>query len=341
MAAELDYPLRDVPEPGSVRPLDPDMLWVRLPVPGPLRHINVWLLDDGDGWTLVDTGMNVAESRAAWDGPLLAQLGGRPLRRILCTHHHPDHAGLAQHLAERHGATVLMSLGEHEVLRRIEHAWHDEDAAEARCAAARAEGVVVEGDMRVLIRLERYRSVMSGIPRRIEHVADGQVLEAGGRRWTARVLGGHTDAQLVLHCERDGLLISADQVLPRISSNVGIYPERADLDPVASYLHSFDLLDELPADALVLPAHGNPFRGLRSRVGELRTHHLATLDTLAAMLDRPATARELASRLFVRPLDVLNTYLAVGETLAHVRRLVHLGVAAVDESAPRRYVRAA
>jgi glyoxylase-like metal-dependent hydrolase (beta-lactamase superfamily II) len=155
------------------------------------------------------------------------------------------------------------------------------------------------------------------------------------------VLGGHTDAQLVLHCERDGLLISADQVLPRITSNVGIYPERADVDPVASYLQSFDVLDELPADTLVLPAHGNPFRGLRSRVSQLRSHHLETLETIAAMLDRPATASELAKRLFVRPLDVLNTYLAVGETLAHVRRLVHAGDAAIDESSPRRYVRAA
>jgi glyoxylase-like metal-dependent hydrolase (beta-lactamase superfamily II) len=154
------------------------------------------------------------------------------------------------------------------------------------------------------------------------------------------VLGGHTDAQLVLHCERDGLLISADQVLPRITSNVGIYPERADVDPVASYLRSFDVLDELPADTLVLPAHGNPFRGLRSRVAQLRAHHLETLETIAAMLDQPATAGELAKRLFVRPLDVLNTYLAVGETLAHVRRLVHAGAATIDESSPRRYVRA-
>ncbi len=341
MSADLHYPLKDAPAPGSAHPLAPGMLWARLPVPGPLRHINVWLLDDGDGWTLVDTGMNTADSRTAWDGPLHAQLGGRPLRRILCTHHHPDHAGLAQHLATRHGAEVLMSAGEHDVMRRIEHAWHDEAAAEARCEAVRAEGVTVEGEMRVLVRLERYRGVMSGIPARVTPVADGEVLEAGGRRWTARVLGGHTDAQLVLHCARDGLLVSADQVLPRITSNVGIYPERADLDPVASYLHSFDVLDELPADTLVLPAHGNPFRGLRARVAQLRAHHLATLDTIVGMLDRPVTATELAQRLFARPLDVLNTYLAVGETLAHVRRLVHAGAAATEESSPRRYVRAA
>jgi glyoxylase-like metal-dependent hydrolase (beta-lactamase superfamily II) len=341
VAAELDYPLQDVPEPGGARPLAPGMLWARLPVPGPLRHINVWLLDDGDGWMLVDTGMNTAESRAAWDGPLLAPLEGRPLRRILCTHHHPDHAGLAKHLGDRHGAEILVSAGEHAVMRRIEHAWSDEAAAEARCDAVRAEGVVVEGDMRVLIRLERYRGVMSGIPAGMTHVADGDVLETGRRRWTARVLGGHTDAQLVLHCERDGLLISADQVLPRITSNVGIYPERADLDPVASYLSSFDVLDELPADTLVLPAHGNPFRGLRTRVAHLRAHHLETLEKIVGMLDEPATATELASRLFVRPLDVLNTYLAVGETLAHVRRLVHAGAATIDETSPRRYVRAA
>lgn len=340
MSFELDYPVRDVPEPGAAVPLAPGLLWARLPVPGALRHINVWLLDDGDGWLLVDTGMDTAESRAAWEGPLQASLGGRPLRRILCTHHHPDHAGLAHFLAAKHGAAVLMSTGECDVLERIELAWRDEREAEARCAAVQAEGVAVEGEMRVLVRLERYRSVMSGIPTHLAHVADGDVVAAGGREWTARVLGGHTDAQLVLHCERDGLLISADQVLPRITSNVGIYPERADLDPVASYLRSFDVLDTLPEDTLVLPAHGNPFRGLRRRVAQLRGHHHATLRALPGMLHAPHTGSELAQRLFRRPLDVLNTYLAVGETVAHLRHLVGLGSVEIvaDGAGSRRYV---
>ncbi len=337
----LDYPLETVPECGSAVPIAPGLLWVRLFVPGPLRHINVWLLDDGDAWSLVDTGMNLPETRAAWEGPLHALLDGRPLRRVVCTHHHPDHAGLAHWLEQRYGADVLMSAGEHEVMHRIERVWADPVEADGRVACVAQEGLAIDGEMRALIRLERYGRVTSGLPQRVTHVADGETLRLGGRDWTVRILGGHTDAQLVLHCARDNLLISADQVLPRITSNVGIYPERADLDPVASYLRSFDVLDTLPQDVLVLPAHGNPFRGLQRRTAQLRTHHAQTLRVLDGLLATPQTAAELASRLFMRELDTLNTYLAVGETLAHVRYMAARGTVAILESAgaARRYVR--
>jgi glyoxylase-like metal-dependent hydrolase (beta-lactamase superfamily II) len=182
---------------------------------------------------------------------------------------------------------------------------------------------------------------MSGLPANVTHVVDGERLEMAGRTWTAHVLGGHTDAQLVLHCERDGLLISADQVLPRISSNVGIFPERADANPLDSYLRSFDVLDALPADVLVLPAHGNPFRGLRTRIAQLREHHADTLRSIPPLLDEPRTAAELARELYRRPLDPLNTYLAMAETLAHVRYLVASGALTTGDALPRRYVRAA
>lgn len=331
----LEFPPLPEPAPGELVPLADGFLWARVPVPGSLRHINVWLLDDGDGWTLVDTGMDLPEARAAWDGVLRAALGGRPLRRILCTHHHPDHAGLASFLAARDAAEVLMSAGETAVMRRIERAWHDDEAVRARVVESEAEGLAVVGELRPLIRLERYRSVMSGLPARPTDVADGATLLAGGRAFTARVLGGHTDAQVVLH--GDGVLIAADQVLPRITSNVGIYPERADRDPVASYLASLDVLDRLAPETLVLPAHGRPFRGLHVRTAQLRAHHARALDAVERLLDVSRTATELAARLFARPLDVLNSYLAVGETLAHVRRLVADGRATVDDGPPRRY----
>jgi glyoxylase-like metal-dependent hydrolase (beta-lactamase superfamily II) len=337
--AALDYPLADVPEPGTAVTLAPGMLWLRLPVPGSLRHINVWLLDDGDGWTLVDTGMNTPESRELWSGPLLALLDGRPLHRIVCTHHHPDHAGLALFLAERHGARVHMSAGEFAVFGRIRACTEDAAVADSRVAAVEAEGYAVSDELRSLIRFERYRRVTSGFPTSIVPVADRDVIVAGGREWHVRILAGHTDAQLVLWCKDEGLLISADQVLPRITSNVGIYPERADVDPVRSYLASFDVLEELPRDTLVLPAHGNPFRGLHARTAELRAHHARTLEQVAAALDEPRTAAQVAKRLFVRPLDTLNGYLALGETLAHVRCLVNAGAATQLDGLPHRYLR--
>lgn len=340
MKSDLEFPLGLDPAPGQAVPVAERMLWARLPVPGQLRHVNVWLLDEGDAWSLVDTGLGIPESLAAWEGPLAGALGGRPIRRVVCTHHHPDHAGLASHFAGRDGAEVLMSAGEHAIMRRIERAWHDDAVADARLATIEGEGAVVDGEMRAFVRLERYRTVMSGIPGAVTYVDDGAELELGGRPWRVRIVGGHTDAQLVLFSAWDGLLISGDQVLPRITSNVGMYPERGDADPVDSYVRSFDLLDRLPEDVLVLPAHGNPFCGLHVRTADLRAHHRETLAQIAALLDVPQTAAELAKRLFTRPLDALNTYLAIGETLAHLRRLVATGDAVLEPGPPNRYRRA-
>ncbi|MCZ8133170.1 MAG: MBL fold metallo-hydrolase [Steroidobacteraceae bacterium] len=340
--ATLEFPLDFAPELGGAVELVPGVHWARLPVPGALRHINVWLLQDAAGWTLVDTGMNVEGARAAWTGGLRDQLDGRPLHRIVCTHHHPDHAGLAAFLLERHpGAEVWMSAGEDAVMQRLASTWLDPRVRDARIAAYAAEGLAVTEQLRPYVVLDSYRGAMSGIPRVARHFADGEVLETGAHRWRAIALRGHTDEQLVFANEAARLLIAGDQVLPRITSNVGIYPERADEDPVASYLASFDRLAELPPDTLVLPSHGNPFRGLHARLGQLRRHHELTLARLREQLDVPRTAVELAQRLFVRELDPLNTVLATGETLAHVRHLVARGEAAMTEDPAtglRRYV---
>ena len=335
MAARLDYPVAVPPVPGAALELAPGVHWARLPVPGTLGHINVWLLEDGDAWTLVDTGMDVPAARAAWDGPLAAYLGGRPLGRIICTHHHPDHAGLAAWLAERHAAPVCMSAREYAILA----AFDQPAAAAERLAGFARDGLLpAEVDVRILSGAG-YRRLLSGVPRQVRTIADGEVLAIGAHRWRAFELAGHTDAQLVLHSDTAGLLIAGDQVLPRISSNIGIYPEREDPDPVASFLASFERLEALEPEPLVLPSHGEVFRGLRQRLGSLRAHHLATLERVMALVAGPLTARELSESLFRSPLDPLNRMLAVGESLANLEHLARRGRLAVVEAPgePRRY----
>ena len=252
-APAFDYPFDPAPEPGCAQPLTAGVHWLRLPVPGALRHINVWLLEDGDGWTLIDTGMDVPEARAAWDGALRAYLGGRPLRRVICTHHHPDHVGLAAMLARRYDIPVFMSVAEHALLGRLARVWSDPGARAQRLAEFAREGLPVTPANESLLALDGYRRVVSGIPARIEHLADREEVAIGAGRWRAHLVRGHSDGQLVFHNERAGLLIAGDQVLPRITSNIGVYPERADLDPVASYLASFAVLF-IALIATLLPA---------------------------------------------------------------------------------------
>jgi glyoxylase-like metal-dependent hydrolase (beta-lactamase superfamily II) len=338
-AAALEYPVAAAPETGQAVPLAAGVTWVRLPVPGALRHINVWLLDDGAGLALVDTGMDVPAARAAWDGPLAAVLGGRPLTRIICTHHHPDHAGLAAWLAARHGVAVYMSEPEERLLRVLLGGGANSELEAARIVAFERDGLLVTDEMRPVAAVAGYRRIMSGIPADIRRLADGEVLEIGAIRWQARLVRGHTDGQLVLHSAGAGLLIAGDQVLPRITSNIGIYPERHDPDPLGSFLDSFAGLAALEPEPLVLPSHGDVFRGLRARLDQLRAHHARTLDEVVALVLAPSTAAEVAGRLFRAPLDPLNRMLAVGETLAHLHYLAARGRLSVEErpGEPRRY----
>jgi glyoxylase-like metal-dependent hydrolase (beta-lactamase superfamily II) len=341
LIATVEYALERPPELAAALPLAAGIEWLRLPVPGGLRHINVWLLDDGDGCTLVDTGMNVPESRAAWEGPLQDVLRGRRLRRIVCTHHHPDHAGLVAWLAERHGAMVLMTAPEYELMRYL-YATRDAAAELAvRLDEYASNGLPATDENRWILTGEGYLRVMSGMPPEVQILRPGDVLEAGGRRWDVMQLAGHTDGQLLLHDAGAGLLIAGDQVLPRISSNIGIYPERRDRDPLDSFLAGFERLAALGPGTLVLPSHGEVFRGLGVRLAQLRQHHEERLELLAGLLgEEPATAAEIALRAYRGGLDPLNRMLALGETLAHLRYLEVRGRTRVEAPAagPRRYV---
>jgi glyoxylase-like metal-dependent hydrolase (beta-lactamase superfamily II) len=328
----LSFPHASPPAPGTRRPLSEDLDWVRLPVPGALEHINVWLLRDPDGWTLIDTGMSVPLARAAWQGPLAAAFRESPLRRILCTHHHPDHAGLAHWLSENHAAPVLMSAPEDAVMRRIEAVWQEPERRAEHLAWWAATGIEMGEAQMPYLALYGYRAVVSGRPEVSEYLTDGGTLSAGGARYQCRLLAGHSDAQAVLIDSGRGLLIAGDQLLPNISSNVGAYPERADPNPLASYLDSLGVLDALAPDLMVLPSHGLPFYGVQQRVAELRAHHAQTLERLTASVAAPRSAASAARALFPGAVDGLNRVLAVGETLAHLIYLEQQGRVRVENA---------
>jgi glyoxylase-like metal-dependent hydrolase (beta-lactamase superfamily II) len=339
MAANLEYPVAEPPAHGSAQPLVDGIHWVRLPVPGALKHINVWLLEDGDGWTLVDTGMDVAPAREAWEGPLAAYLGGRPLRRIICTHHHPDHAGLAAWLAARHGAPVFMTAREFELLAMFRRDDRAAERGERYVAAFARDGLEAGPRERRMLSGEGYSSVVSGVPTDVRRLAGGETIRIGALDWSTFEVAGHTESQLVLHAPAAGVLIAGDQVLPRITSNVGVYPWHDDPDPLASYLDSFAALAALDPEPLVLPSHGEVFVGLRARILGLRDHHAATLERVLALVTGPTSARELAAGLFRPDLDALNLMLAVAESLANLEYLARRGrlVAETPAGGPRRY----
>ncbi|GEO82053.1 MBL fold metallo-hydrolase [Pararhodospirillum oryzae] len=321
MSDSLEYPLASVPAPGTLFPVVPGVFWLRLPLPFALDHINLWVLEDGPGWTLIDTGIADEMTRAVWQDLLAGPLAGRPVRRVVCTHFHPDHMGLAGWLEAETGAPLWTTLGEWTYARML---WLEDDAAFVATARPfyQRSGL---GDAALALVERRGNSYARRIvapPASVRRVQGGERLTIGGRSWTAVIGRGHAPEHLSLWCPEDRLLISGDQVLPRISPNVSVWPSEPWADPLAGFLESLARFAPLDADTLVLPSHGEPFRGLHARLEDLATHHQARLDdVLAACRETPCSAFDLISVLFRRNLDSHQLFFAIGEVIAHLHWL--------------------
>jgi glyoxylase-like metal-dependent hydrolase (beta-lactamase superfamily II) len=301
--------------------LAPGLLWLRLQLPFRLNHVNIYLLEDDDSWTVIDAGVDDPGTRGVWETVLAEVLGGRPIRRIVVTHYHPDHVGAAAFLAERTGATVLM--GETEYLTARAHlAAGDADLA-AEEVFYRGHGLADAAIGFMRQRLARYRRVVPALPRRYQPLRAGDRLVIGARRLDVLCHAGHSPAQMLLHAPGDNLFFAADHVLAQISPNVSVAEEKPHDDPLGLYLASFPRLRETVSDeALVLPGHRLPFRGLHTRTRQLALHHDERCGAiLAACRARPLTAADLVPALFPMDLDPHQLWFAFSEALAHVNYL--------------------
>jgi glyoxylase-like metal-dependent hydrolase (beta-lactamase superfamily II) len=317
-SAQLERP----PSGGAVE-VAPGVLWVRMPLPFALDHVNLWLLEDGDGFTLVDTGQDDRTTRAAWEALAPGLLGGRPIRRVIATHHHPDHVGLSAWMQERWGAELWTTRTEWLQARAFSLRRLPETRVAFRAYYRRA-GLPREELARVVECCRSYPATVS-VPPSFRRLRDGEELLVGGVRWRVVVGGGHASEHACLHAPERRLFLSGDQVLPHITPNVSIWPAEPEEDPLGEFLRTLEVLRAVPADTLVLPSHGRPFVGLPARCDALARHHRARLDAVLAACDRPRTAYEVMSVLFERALDPHQTTFAIGESLAHLNRLVALG----------------
>jgi glyoxylase-like metal-dependent hydrolase (beta-lactamase superfamily II) len=314
----ISHPWSEPPPPGGVLAVAPGVKWLRMPLPFKLDHINLWLLEDAAGVTVVDTGIGLPDVRALWERVLEVGLGGRPVRRVVVTHFHPDHMGNADWLARRFGVDVWCTQAEWLMAQLVSHGGGD---PERRVAHYQRHGVDADSLERVRRRGNPYVQGVPSVAPSFRCLRDGDVLEAGGHRWRVMTVFGHSPEQAVLHAADAGVLISGDQVLPKITTNVSVWPDQPFGDPLRLYLDSLERFRPLPASTLVLPSHGLPFRGLPERLAALARHHQERLETTLAALAEPRTAAELMPVLFDRELDTHQLNFAIGETLAHVHHL--------------------
>lgn len=318
----LTYPFgRRAPEAGHVIPVAEGIDWARLPVPGSLKHVNIWLLDDGDGVAVLDTGLDNAPCREAWQALLDGPLAGRRVTRVIVTHFHPDHIGLAGWLTERFDAPLLMTRAEWLFARMLAADVRDAPPREAfsywRAAGWSESAIAAEAAKG----WGRFSSVVSPVPVGFVRIGDGDTIRIDARTWRVVVGSGHSPEHACLVDDAGGLMIAGDQVLPRITSNVSLSVSEPQADPLGEWLHSIARLRALPEDLLVLPSHGEPFTGLHARLDALDHGHRDRLDALHAYLSEPRRAVDCFSVLFGRRIDDSILGLATGEAMAHLRHL--------------------
>ena len=317
----LHYPFgRTVPDPGGYMEIRPGIFWLRIPLPGRLDHINLWLLDAGDSWTLVDTGLDWDEARGAWDRIASELVRDKPVGRIIVTHFHPDHVGLAGYLGEKFNAETAMTgmtaLRTRHLLDSLMDDWRD-----ASAAFCRLHGVGPEEQYLEFITGKRYRTTVGRLPDSVTFLAHERPIPIGEHTWQPLVVCGHAEDHLALFCPDLELLISGDQVLPTITSNVAMHINNEDKDPLEQYLASMGRFEQLPEDTLVLPSHGRVFTGLYKRIAAINHSHDKQLEKVHALCETPGNAWDLSPKLFSRPLDDFNRIMAFGETLAHLEYL--------------------
>jgi len=304
--------------------------WIRMGLPFALDHINLWLLRDEvggrSGWTVVDCCIAHDEARAQWERLFATQLEGLPVLRVIVTHMHPDHVGLAHWLCERWEAPLWISGTDYYAARvgsMSTTGFGGEGAARFFASHGLTDPESVE---KIRGRASYYPTLVPKVPPRFHRLHDGRTLRIGGRDWRCISGHGHAPEHIALHCEALGLLISGDMVLPRISTNVSVHDTEPESNPLQAFLDSIDKFRPLPADTLVLPSHGKPFVGLHERIRQLHEHHRDRLaEVLQACAAAPCSAADLLPVLFKRQLDLHQTTFAMGESVAHLHALWFAG----------------
>lgn len=335
---QLNYPLGEtLPETGKTIEVAPGVLWIRMGLPFALNHINLWLVEDHyasdtgviHGWAAIDCGIANDATRDAWEilfGEQNEGLRGLPIVRVITTHCHPDHVGLADWLCTRWNAPLWMTTGEYAFARMMSASLPGVDGS-AMYPHFKKHGLVSpEMQEKIAERKNYYTKLVPAMPTAYRRMQDGQEIRIGEHHWSIITGFGHSPEHASLFCAGLNVLISGDMVLPRISTNVSVFAVEPEANPVQQYLDSLKKYANLPSDTLVLPSHGKPFIGLHTRITQLNDHHVARLAEVVQACAIRRSATDIVPLMFTRPLDAHQLTFALGEALAHLHKLWFDGI---------------
>ncbi|MCY0096810.1 MBL fold metallo-hydrolase [Hoeflea ulvae] len=321
----LRFPYEKAPAPGEVTKVADGLLWACLPLPFRLNHVNVWLLENEDGWTVIDTGCVTPQIKKCWEKLLADPMRGEPVRTLIATHGHVDHIGLAGWLVDRFGSEFVGTFGEW-VWARLSHTRDVPGSNTEHHRFMRGHGFDDAGAELMLTSRHRFIDMSSTIPGAITEIRDGEIIRFGRRDWRVIVTRGHAFEHASFYCERDNILIAGDHLLPKITPVIAVYEMLPHADPLGDYLDSFAQFADIPEDVLVLPSHGRPYYGVHTRIRQLQEHHTERLDATITHLRKPQHALALSKTMFPHVEGPENVGFALGEVLAHINYLVHDGV---------------
>lgn len=325
---DLVYPFTSVPSLGHTLQVAPGIRWIRMPLPYALNHINLWAVEDGDGWAQVDTGASTQETATVWQELLAHALDRRPLTRVLVTHMHPDHVGMAGWLTRKFGIPLWMTRTEY-LSCRVMVSDTGREAPPEGVSFYRSAGWSEHAIEHYRLRFGSFGKHIHALPENFIRLHDGDELQIGRQTWKVIVGSGHSPEHACLYCPELKVLISGDQVLPRISSNVSVYPTEPQADPMSDWLASLDKLQtRIDDDVLVLPSHNEPFHGLHARLKALRDAQGDCFNRLLIACAQPKRAIDVFDALFGRAITQDNLQLlgmATGESIACLNHLIHRG----------------
>ena len=328
---QLLYPLGDtLPAPGASLEVAPGVKWIRMSLPFALNHINLWLLrdeiDGQGGWSVVDCCISSDGAKAQWEQIFANELEGLPVLRVIVTHMHPDHIGLAYWLCQRWNVALWISATDYSIAR-IGSQGETGFGGDAAAAFFAMNGLNDPASVdKIRGRADYYRALVPKVPPHYRRMMDGDVLTIGTHRWTCVSGHGHAPEHISLYCEEPAILIGGDMMLPRISTNVSVYEQEPESNPLKLFLDSIDKFRALDARTLTLPAHGKPFTGLHERIEQLHQHHRERLaEVMQACQGEPRSAADMIPVLFARTLDLHQTTFAMGESIAHLHLLWFAG----------------
>ena len=322
----LDYPFQEPPSPATIKKVADGVFWLRMPMPFSLDHINLWMLESQDGWTLVDTGLATDETVENWQKIYQTYANNLPVKQVIVTHMHPDHIGLAGWITRRSGAQLLMSRADYLYCHHLLCYSHT-DAPEHALQFYRSVGFSEEQIDLYQAQFGGFGKFIRALPHSFMQLKDNTELTIGNNKWRVILGYGHSTEHVCLYCEEKNIFISGDQVLPTISSNISVHPTEPNANPLEEWLAScHHLAEQLNNNTLVLPAHGMPFIGAPKRLLDMSRQTEADLSKLLIFCQEPRSVIDAFPILFKSTITRHNLIMATGESLAHFNCLLERGL---------------